>query len=112
MKKLLAGLLFVPVISHAAFKTGNDLWMDMTSKDYFGLANSIGYITGVADTARGYLYCPPADGGGITAGQMQDMVKNYLQANPQIRNFNADLIVINVLKQAWPCANKTPGRGA
>lgn len=112
MKKLLAALLMVPAMAHAAFKTGNNLLSDMNSADSFEKALAIGYIMGAADMARGAWFCPPTDGGGITAGQIHDMVKNYLTNNPAIRNRPADGIMIDILKAWYPCQSRTLGRGA
>lgn len=112
MKKLLAVLLFVPVVAHAAFRTGNTLLSDMNSTNSFERALAIGYIMGAADMARGAVFCPPADGGGITAGQVQDVVRNYLTNNPAIRNKDADTIMIEIFKVWYPCQNRPSGRGA
>lgn len=109
MKKLLIALLIVPAVSHAAFRTGNDLLSEMNASDSFSRGLALGYVMASADMARGVWFCPPVDGGGITAGQIQDMVKSYLIANPSIRNRSADGIMIEVLKSWYPCRN---GRGA
>lgn len=106
MKKLLAGLLMVPCMAHANFINGNELWKYLNDTDYFSKGHSLGYITGVFDAYRGTHHCPPANGGGITAGQVQDIVKQYLAANPQIRNIGADLLIMMALAQTWPCQNK------
>ena len=42
----------------------------------------------------------------ITAGQAQDVVKRYLENNPEKRHFSADSLVINAVAQVWPCANR------
>lgn len=106
MKKILAMLLMMPVVAQAAFKTGNELWADMNASDYFSKGLAIGYVMAVADTARNVWFCPPATGGGITAGQLHDMVKNFLAASPETRNLSADILVIAVLKQSWPCSGQ------
>ena len=110
MKKLLIVLLFAPVMSHAAFKTGNELLSDMDSPEMFNRGVAIGYIMGAADMARGVWFCPPKDGGGITAGQIRDVVRNYLTNNPAIRNRDSDSLIIEILGAWYPCRNN--GRGA
>lgn len=107
MKKLLVALLMVPAMAQAEFKTGNELLGNLRADSIVENMVALGYIMGIADSTRGVSQCGPAD---ATAGQMKDMVRNYLEANPQIRHFTADLIVKSVLSQAWPCANR--GRGA
>lgn len=109
MKKLIAILLFSPLMAHAAFKTGNELYSDMTATDAFSRGLALGYVMAVADAARSVWFCPPADGGGITAGQIFDMTKNYLAANPQVRNYPADVLMITLLRQNWPCATSKGG---
>lgn len=109
MKKLLIALLMIPATSQAAFKTGNELLADMNSKDFFSQGLALGYVMSAADMARSVWFCPPNNGGGITAGQIHDMVKNYLINNPAIRNRSADGIMIEILSKWYPCGN---GRGA
>ena len=109
MKKLLAAILFVPVMAHAEFKTGNELLSDMQSENIVNKMAALGYIMGVTDALRGTTHCPPAE---VTAGQLRDMIKSTLESAPQIRHYTADAIVSAVLGKAWPCANKKSGVGA
>lgn len=106
MKKFIAGLLMVPCVAYANFINGNDLWRYLNETDYFSKGHSLGYITGVFDAYRGTHHCPPANGGNITAGQVSDIVKKYLENHPQIRNLSADLLVLMALVQTWPCPQK------
>lgn len=103
MKKLVAALLMVPMMANAAFKTGNELLADINAPDLFSRGLALGYIMSAADMARGVWFCPPTDGGGITAGQIQDMVKNYLTNQPTIRNKSADAILITLFAAWYPC---------
>lgn len=106
MKKLLAGLLLAPAMASANFIDGNDLWKYLNGKDYFSNGHSLGYITGVFDATRGTWHCPPHNGGGITAGQVEDIVRQYLTQNPATRNLPADLLISAALGRVWPCPNK------
>ena len=106
MKKLFAAVLFIPMLAQAEFRTGNQLFSEIQSTGVVEQMISLGYIMGIADALRGINHCPPAT---VTAGQLRDMVKNYLDANPQFRHYTADTIVMAVLKQAWPCENKSKG---
>ena len=109
MKKFIVALLMIPAMAHAAFRTGNDLLSEMNSTEFFSRGLALGYIMASADMARSVWFCPPNNGGGITAGQIHDMVRNYLTNNPAIRNRPADSIMIEVLSAWYPCKN---GRGA
>lgn len=112
MKKLLIALLFVPAMSHAAFRTGNTLLDDLNSTSEFNRGLALGYVMAAADMARGVWFCPPTDGGNITAGQVNDMVRNYLTNNPIIRNKAADIILIDLFSSWYPCQNRPARRGA
>ena len=109
MKKLLIALLFVPTMSQAAFRSGNELLSDMNATDSFSRGLALGYIMAATDMARTIWFCPPNDGGGITAGQIHDMVKNYLTNNPAIRNRSADSLMIEILGAWYPCRNRGSG---
>lgn len=112
MKKLLVALLFIPMMAHAEFYSGNDLYMKMT--DESSLVNKtmgIGYVIGVYDVGVHMFFCPGTEVG-IIAGQLNDMVKHWLYANPHRRNELAQKLVLEVFKQNWPCSNRGNGRPA
>ncbi len=87
--------------AHAEFKDGNKLLSDLSgsTNDYI---HGIGYVMGVYDALQGATHCPPAN---VTAGQVTDMVKRYMEINPDIRHNTADRIISTVLRRAWPCAS-------
>lgn len=108
MKRLLILAALLAGSAHAEFKTGNKL-LSQINGDLADYANAVGYVTGVYDTLQSITHCPP---GGVTAGQITDMVKNYLETNPEMRHNTADRIIGAVLKRAWPCAERgNSGRG-
>lgn len=107
MKRLLILAALCAGTAHAEFKSGNTLLMQIKG-DTTDYIHAIGYVTGVYDTLQGVTHCPPAN---ITAGQVTDMVKNYLEANPETRHNSADRLIGIVLRSAWPCANRNGGRG-
>lgn len=102
MKKLFI-LLAICGSAHAEFRDGNKLLSDMESSDPINRMNALGYVVGVADMGRGYVNCMPEN---ATAGQVYDMVKNYLQNTPAERHLTGDIIVNRVLKAVWPCAKR------
>ena len=102
MRKMLLIAVLASASAHAEFKDGNKLLSEMNSS-HGNQMNAIGYVTGVADTLSGVTYCGPST---ITAGQVYDMVKQYLEAAPSMRHFSADSLINRVLSNAWPCAKK------
>ena len=91
----------------AEFMDGNTLLADMNGSQ-MRQASSIGYVMGVADTLHSVSFCPPQQ---ATAGQVHDMVKQYLVENPSQRHHTGDTIVKHVLSRTWPC-RQTQQRGS
>lgn len=107
VKKLLSlGLVALCATAHAEFWDGNRLYEKLNSSSYFEQGTAMGYIMGVSDVGLGVLHCAPAT---ATAGQLQDMVTQYLRIYPERRTKTADSLVIDTLKAAWPCANRSNG---
>jgi hypothetical protein len=104
MKHLVLTLLATASIgvAHAEFADGNKLLSDMNG-DAMDRMHALGYITGVFDAGRSIVHCPPTN---ITAGQINDMVKNYLTNIPADRHLTGDAIIFKVLKGVWPCAKR------
>ncbi len=103
MKKYLIALLFVPAMAHAEFMSGNKLLNDLQSANVIDRMVGMGYVQGVMDAHTRALYCPP---NGITAGQVTDMAKKYLEENPSIRHTAADGILAQLFKPIWPCPKR------
>jgi hypothetical protein len=99
MKKMLATLLLIPTIANAEFFSGNELltYMNGTTVEK---SVALGYIIGVSDTLTNATICPPST---ITAGQVKDIIKTYIEENPAIRHFTADSIVRSRLEELWAC---------
>jgi hypothetical protein len=107
MKKIIATLLFVPAMAQAEFMSGNTLLRDMKG-DAMEQMMALGYVLGAADSAINVTVCTPP---GIKAGQVYDMIKNFLESNPDIRHYSADIIVKSRLEAVWPCKSEGRGRG-
>ena len=107
MRKLLAILLFLPLTAKADFWTGNDLYNKLSSSEVIERVNAIGYVVGIYDAGVNSVFCPKTEQG-ITAGQIRDMVHNWLSYNPQRRHEPAERLVFQIYKQNWPC----PVRGS
>lgn len=103
MKTLLVSLCLALAhsVSYAEFKDGNKLLGELKdTSSFYNQGVAMGYITGVADSLVGVMFCPPPN---VTAGQLNDMVKNYLENVPAERHMSADLVVTKVMKTMWPC---------
>lgn len=110
MRRPLAALLvLLPLASHAGFDTGNRLYEDCNSENYFNRGYCGGYITGIVDTIEAMqqsgqlpkktLCIPDA----VTKGQLADAVKMYLGANPSRRHLDAGSLVPEALQRSFPC---------
>ena len=108
MKKLLIAIIMVPTMAHAEFVNGNDLLSRLQSSDYMDRMYALGYVLGVFDAGQHIRHCSP-NGVGVSAGQIQDMVKQYLEQNPSLRNFSADVLVTDAIRRVWPCKSKSKG---
>lgn len=108
MKKLIIAIaLCATTTAHAAFFTGNELLTKLNG-DNVDKLHALGYIQGAADAYSGIMFCPP---GTVTAGQLMDMIKNYLTNTPAVRHRAADVIIMDALQPVWPCKNRNSGRG-
>lgn len=105
MKKLITILLFAPAMAHAEFWTGNRLYERLTSNEVIERSQSLGYVMGVYDVAVHVIFCPGSETN-ITAGQIRDMVTNWLGNNPHRRNESAEKLVTEAFRQVWPCRNR------
>ena len=102
MRKTFLALLLCCGVAHAEFRDGNKLLADMQG-ELIDRMYALGYVVGIADMGRGYVNCMPAN---ATAGQIRDMVKNYLENTPAERHLTGDAIVNKVLMIVWPCPKK------
>lgn len=99
----------------AQYETGNTLLSKLrNNKSDVGVVDRMfatGYIIGVADTFVNVTFCPQD---GMTVGQIVDVVRNFLEENPEVRHRPADLITEIILRHKFPCKTekKPNGRGA
>jgi hypothetical protein len=105
MKKLLAALLFAPTLAHASFMSGNEVLSRMNGNSMEQI-HALGYVQGVVDGYTDLFICPPSN---ITAGQVRDMVKNYLTNLPAQRHRPADVLIREALSSVWPCKRNNRG---
>ena len=108
MKKLIAIAALMCGTAHAEFMTGNDIykWGEESATSNLSWGMLYGYVSGVYDASRGVSHCSPLD---VRLQQVVDMVRNHVAANPALRHYPGDTIIVYVLKQAWPCPKKNGG---
>lgn len=96
---LALGMALAAMSAQAQFVDGNKLLRFMQG-DAMDRVHGYGYVSGVYDVMKNVMFCPPTN---VTVGQVNDMVKIFLEQNPQHRSLIGDEIVVHVLKTAWPC---------
>lgn len=94
--------------SYANFLTGNDLYEKCNGGNIEQMV-CMGYIEGVSDSldlARANNSRQQCVAVGVTAGQIKDVVVQYLAIHPEKRDWDAGILVISALGNAWGCKEK------
>ena len=101
MKKIV--FLFLILMNHhinagtgKSFATGNDLYSYFSENPLW----ASGYIGGAVDVLSASpvkMICIPD---GVNLGQLRDIVKKYLESNPQNRHYTADSVIWLALEEA------------
>jgi hypothetical protein len=91
-----------PDFAAADFRSGNELLEDCNEKN---VLFCLGYIAAISDGLNGngingYEACIPKT---VTAGQLVDIVVQYLRLNPAERHFAAAVLVADAISTAFPC---------
>jgi hypothetical protein len=92
-------------VATAGFTDGNELYQWMLEDENpngssFKSGLFKGYVNGVVDLGDNILFCTTT---GVTRGQFTAVVAKYLKNNPEKWNTSADSIVVEALKEAFPC---------
>jgi len=101
-KHILLCALFASPAYASQFWDGNKLFNAMNGNQ-FEKMHALGYVMGVIDNDANKSFCAPST---ATLGQMHDIVKVQLEGRPELRHFNADVIVRVSLARVWPCDSK------
>jgi hypothetical protein len=104
---VLAAWVFCSSPDFADFQDGNTLLQDCTQQD---LLFCVGYIDGIADALRknwvdGFRACLSEN---VTAGQLKDIVVQYLLLNPAVRHTAAVGLVSYAISKAFPWVANDP----
>ena len=105
MKHLILTVALCATSAQAEFMDGNKLLADINGSGMRQMA-AIGYIMGVADALTSVTVCMPPT---VTAGQLNDLMRNHLESNPQTRHFTGDSLISHVLTRVWPCQRRGSG---
>lgn len=89
----------------AEFFTGNDL-LDALNGNEVRQGLALGYIAGAFDASMGTRICPPPN---VQLSQVRDMTRKALEALPAQRHSSADVFVVAVAANAWPCRQQPRG---
>lgn len=105
----LAGITaaFTAHLAEASFLDGNDLYARCAAPmGDVSLSFCNGYVAGISDalyegnSVNGYKACIPS---GPTVGQMADVVRQFLAANPASRHKASEGLVAHAISDAFPC---------
>jgi hypothetical protein len=99
----------------AGFVNGNELY-EMCLKQSTAAVQSVGYLEGIADAGQvviimpqstetsarisDWRWCMPPK---VAAGQLVDVVVQYIFSHPSIWQLNAAPLVVAAFQYAWPC---------
>ena len=104
---VLAAVLATSLSNPAQAMTGNQLHQKCSHNDSFYQAQCFNYVMGVVDAATEVFYslsqqhlCLPET---ATAGQIESVVKKYLQEHPEHRHLNGAVLTFTALILAFPC---------
>lgn len=115
MKKLVLTLIiFVSFNSWADFLTSERLfdlyrsYQRVESKkynevDYRKAYEFMGYVTGFMDGLDGKVFCA---GNTVTRGHIADVVSQYMDTHPELKDKSSSQIVYQAFSEAFPCKTK------
>ncbi len=99
MKAAVLCLALMASSAQAEFWDGNKLHNHLSGNQAEQLLG-LGYVMGVADVLQHIVVCAP---GNVNAGQIRDIIANYLANVPADRHLTAEAIIRKVLRSQWPC---------
>jgi hypothetical protein len=117
MRVFIAALVLVFGLSSetkASYKNGNQLYKICTeganpkdSPAFYQNGYCQAYLMAAVDMIEHQKYvingekvCIPDE---VTGGQLVDVVRSWLDRNPQHRHFTAASLVVFIYREAWPC---------
>jgi hypothetical protein len=91
--------------------TGNELLEWCQSGDTWQTGRCYGYVIGVADLQTMVGKALPENrqsciAEGMTVGQIVEVAIKYLKQHPEERHFNASVLMVKAIAEAFPCQQK------
>jgi hypothetical protein len=90
--------------SAALFYDGNGVYKNCTTPGNFAEGFCIGYVTATYDSLILDYECPKSHG--ATTRQIADVVKQYLEKRPEVRNYPASMLLRAAIIKAFDCTAK------
>lgn len=116
MIKFVAAFVMCVISSYASaeFHSGNRMaeWISAAERveqnrqngtDYQAQAMLLGFVTGIADSNNGTLFCLSPN---VTIGQLIAVLQKNMAKNPENWNLPAWVLVTKAFASAFPCAKK------
>ena len=112
MKELVLVVALALSGSHAGavLFDGSELLRKLQSINPVDRAAAVGYVASISDTNEAFFvtnavgpfrcFAIPA---GVTADQLGDIARNWLEKNPEVRSENAIRLVSRALADSYPC---------
>ena len=101
-------LVFLSILNfdtaRAELITGNELFRWWSDKDHRYEGLCLGYILGIHETNTAQSgACVPSSG--VSRREIRDIVIRYLTTRPENRHLYAATLVLDAMRQAFPCCN-------
>ena len=106
---IFAACLLWVVTASAQMLPGNLLLEGLKLRGGYAEGVSQGYISGVIDSARVLLYLSPNKlclPDGVKYPQIWAVVEKYVKDHPERLHQTAFELIMDAIKEAWPCTNK------
>lgn len=94
-------LTLCATVASAKTYTGNDWLADFRSPDAGPKNFAYGYVRAIGDSTTGF--CFP---GGVTVGQVGEMLDKFLVEAPELRHHSTSALLQGLLQARFPCAKQ------
>jgi len=101
-------LLLTCCVGANVFKTGYGLHNECNNESSKAQSYCLGFVTGVAEVldsnaVNGYSACVPNK---VNQGEVRDIVVKFLEDHPELRHYEAHVLIARALSEAFPCLKK------
>lgn len=96
--------LFIPILTHADYFTGNDIMDSWDNKFHESNTMIRGYFAGVQDSYNGVHFCVDSK---VKMSQAAEIVIKYMKDHPEKWHKAGKNLVLDALNKAFPCGNES-----